>query len=72
MKKFTKHQTLQTRSICDHNCIFKGVILNRTPKTVTIKVDGYRDAKRCKIHTNDEGEFIYPLGRYSMAPVMRA
>lgn len=71
MKKFTAGQTLESRSICDHNCIFTGTVIKRTAKTVTINTR-MKGEKRCKIHTNDEGEFIFPFGQYSMAPVFRA
>lgn len=71
MKTFTTNQQLSTRSICDHDCIFEGVIVKRTAKTVTINTRMKGEA-RCKIHLNDEGEFIFPFGRYSMAPVFRA
>ena len=70
MIKFKQNQELSTRSICDHNCIWAGKVLKRTPKTVTIAIQG--DTKRFKIYDFDGVEFIYPLGRYSMAPVFKA
>ena len=30
------------------------------------------EQKRVKIHSDDRGEFAYPTGRYSMAPIIRA
>lgn len=71
MTKFHVDQNLSTCSICDSNCIFTATVLNRTEKTVTIKtnMDG---VKRCKIHVRDEQEFIFPFGRYSMAPIFTA
>lgn len=71
MNTFTNGQALSTRSIGDSNCIFTGTVIKRTAKTVTVntRMEG---EKRCKIHTNDEGEFIFPFGRYSMCPVFRA
>lgn len=68
---FTAGQQLKARSICDHDCIFEGEVVSRTAKTATIRING--EAKRCKIHVDDDGvEFVYPLGRYSMAPVFSA
>ena len=70
--KFTVGQELSSPSICDSNCIFTGKVLKRTAKTVTIetRMEGVR---RLKIHVNDEGiEFIFPFGRYSMAPTFKA
>jgi len=71
MKTFTEGQKLATRAICDSECVFTGKVVRRTAKTVTIKT-GMMGVKRCKIHTNDEGEFVFPYGRHSMAPVFRA
>jgi len=70
MKTFTNGQKLTARSICNHDCIFEATVIKRTAKTVTINEDGTE--KRCKIHTNNQGEFIYPDGRYSMATIFRA
>lgn len=68
---FTKRQKLETRSLCDSDCIYTAIVIDRTDKTVLIEMDG-KD-KRCKIHLDRDGvEFIYPLGRYSMAPTFRA
>ena len=71
MRVFTDSQQLSSRSACDHNCIFRGVVIKRTAKTVTITT-AMKGETRCKIHTNEEGEFIFPFGRYSMAPIFRA
>lgn len=72
--KFLPGQNLETRSICNHDCIFKAEVISRTEKTVTIKVDG--KIKKLKAHTheniNNGNEFIFPYGRYSMAPVFQA
>ena len=71
MRVFTDSQQLFSRSICDHECIFRGVVIKRTEKTVTITTPR-TGVKRCKIHLNDEGEYIFPFGQYSMAPIFRA
>ena len=70
MKTFKSGTEIKTRSICDHNCIFTAKVIKRTAKTVTIITMG--EERRCKIHVEDNEEFIFPHGRYSMAPVMRA
>ena len=70
--KFEAGMNVSTRSICDHNCIYKGVIISRTEKTVTIKT-AMEGVKRCKIFIDgDGGEYIMPFGKYSMAPSFRA
>ena len=69
--KFQAGQKLQTRSICDHNCIFTGTVVKRTEKTATI--DAGRGEKRCKIyHDTDGAEYVFPFGQFSMAPIFRA
>lgn len=72
MNQFTQGQELSARSIGDHNCVFTSTVIKRTAKTVTIKVHG--ESKRCKIHSDQysNGEYIFPFGRYSMAPIFRA
>ena len=46
-------------------------VVKRTAKFVTFEVEGF-GVKRCAIKTNDQGEFAFPLGSYSMAPCVRA
>ncbi len=70
MQTFTQGQELKSRSICNSDCVFTATVTRRTGKTVTIKVDDTE--KRCKIYQGDNGEYIYPFGRYSMAPIFRA
>lgn len=72
MIQFQVGQKLSTRSIGDHECIFRAEVLKRTAKTLTIndRIDG--TFKRCKIHMNNGIEFIYPYGRYSLAPIFKA
>ena len=70
MRKFEIGKTYTTRSACDHNCIFRHEILNRTVKMVTIKVHG--EIVRRKIHIYDGNEMISPYDTYSMAPVLNA
>lgn len=70
--RFYAGQTVRGRFVCQYDSAFNCDILRRTTKTVLVKVHG-RDVTRCKIHTDNDGrEFIFPLGRYSMAPVFRA
>lgn len=72
MSKLTVDMTLEARSVCDHNCVWYAQVLKRTAKYVTLYV-AHVGNKRCKVHTDEDGnEYVYPLGQYSMAPVMRA
>ena len=71
MRKFEVGQKLETRSICDHDCVYSAVVLKRTAKSVTIKLDDGR-VKNRRVFIYDDRECIMPFGRYSMAPTFRA
>ena len=67
-------------SLCDHECIWRYEITHRTNKMITIKdfhekgekLQTYEE-RRLKIHiSNDDVEYCYPLGKYSMCPVLCA
>mgnify|MGYP001024731405 FL=1 len=68
--RFEVGKTYQTRSICNHDCIFKITITKRTEKFVTVDKRG--ETTRCKIHMIDGKEVIFPYGQYSMCPVFHA
>lgn len=74
MKKFEIGQTYSMRSACMHDCIWSYTITKRTAQTVTI-TDG-KETKTCRIskRTSEyrQAESIYPLGQYSMAPILSA
>jgi hypothetical protein len=70
MKQFEAGKTYQTRSICDHECIFSFTIISRTKKFVTLKAQG--EIKKVGVKDLGEWEWAFPLGRYSMAPMIRA
>lgn len=63
-------QVLKARSACDHNCVFEASVLERKGGSVTVRAEG--TVRRVKIRSDDRGEFIFALGRYSFAPVFRA
>jgi hypothetical protein len=61
---------LKARSICDYECIFTAEVLERKGQFATVKAQG--NTRRVKIYNTGEGEFIYALGKFSMAPIFRA
>lgn len=71
MKKLEINQNLSCHSACDYNTIFTGKVISRTEKTATIAVECF-GIKRVKIFKDENGEYVYPLGRYSMCPIFRA
>ena len=68
---FIVGNTYSTRSICDRNCVFSITVAKRTASTITT-TEGkvFRIAKK---ETEYFGvETIFPEGRYSMAPSIKA
>jgi len=72
-----------TRSICDHECIFRWAVKRRTEKSVWLQsvriaqdgnVEAYGDITRRSIQLDytGEAELVYPSGRYSMCPTLTA
>jgi hypothetical protein len=70
MIAFEIGKTYESRSTCDHDCVFSHEILKRTAKTVTIKVHGEQVRRGITIY--DGEETISPYGKYSMSPILRA
>lgn len=74
MKKFETGKTYSMRSACMHDCIWSYTVTKRTAQTVTI-TDG-KETKTCRIskRTSEhrKAESIYPLGQYSMCPILSA
>ena len=70
MNRFKVHMTYETRSICDHNCIFSFTITRRTEKSVWVEVRG--ELVRRSITVHDGVETFMPFGSYSMAPIVSA
>lgn len=74
MKKFEVGKIYSMRSPCDHECVWTYTVINRTAQTVTI-TDG-KDVKKCrvikKLSEYRGSETIFPLGQYSMAPMLTA
>lgn len=74
MKKFEIGKTYSMRSVCDHNCVWSYKVLSRTASTITI-TDG-KETKKCRINKQyseyRNAETVFPLGRYSMCPILSA
>lgn len=74
MKKFEIGKNYSMRSICDHDCVWTYTVVARTESTVTI-TDG-KETKTCRINKKyseyRNTESVFPLGRYSMCPILSA
>ena len=71
---FVAGRTNTARSIGDSDCVFRFTVSARSARFITLEPDGVhnRRAHRVGIVIRDGVECAYPLGRYSMAPVIRA
>ena len=70
---FQTGTTYAMRWIGDADALTACKVIKRTAKFVTFEVDGFGPVARVAIKTDDQGsELAYPLGRYSMAPCVRA
>lgn len=76
MTKFEIGKKYSISSICNHETTWDYEVVSRTDHTITIKdlFDG--KIKKCRISkglSEYEGyECVYPLGKYSMCPILRA
>ena len=69
MAKFEIGKNYMMNSPCDRGCYWIYKVIARTAKTLTLEdAEGKR---RCKVYERDGKEYALPLGRYSMAPVLR-
>ena len=69
MLKFEVGNIYACRSTCDHDCIWYFRVVDRTKSTITILKD---DEKKPVVKRMNGAESVYPLGNYSMAPVLSA
>lgn len=71
--KFEAGRTYYTRSVCDHECIFRFEVVRRTARSVWIVEPGSSKPPARKAISVWQGvETIKPHGSYSMAPILSA
>jgi hypothetical protein len=69
----TKIQTgsaITATSICDSNCKWTATVIERKGNFITAKIDGETIKKKVNVDYKGE-EYVYLLGKYSMAPVFK-
>lgn len=69
--KFEVGKTYFCRSVCDYDCIWTFKIVSRTEKTIKTEC-GKTLRINAKLTAWDNAEALYPLGQYSMCPVLSA
>ena len=72
--KFEVGKTYSTRSMCDHNCIYRYTVTARRGNKLTLESNtGTRANRMAKILPyKPDVEKCWPMGSYSMAPVISA
>ena len=63
-------QTIKARSLCDYETTFTAQVIERKGAFVTVKAQG--NISRMRVRIDNNGEYVYALGRSSMAPKFRA
>ena len=71
VNQFEAGKEYATRSICNHDCIFRFTVTKRTAKSIWISERGNAPVRR-SIYTYQGEECIKPYGTYSMAPILGA
>lgn len=76
MLKFEVGNIYACRSICNYDCVWYFRVVSRTKSTITILKDGEKNpvVKRINKQVSEtlDAESVYPLGNYSMAPILSA
>lgn len=74
MRKFEVGKTYSMRSACDHNCVWTYTVTARTAQTITLTYG--KESIRCRINKKISeyrgAESVFPIGKYSMAPILSA
>lgn len=76
MTQFTVGKVYTTRFIGDSDLILSYKVIHRTASTVIIEDTKTEEVKKCriikKLSEYRGTESIYPMGQYSMAPILSA
>ena len=74
MKKFEIGETYSVRSACNHECVWTYTVTARTAQTITV-TDG-KEVRKLRISKRVSeyraAESVFPLGQYSLAPILSA
>jgi hypothetical protein len=75
MKQFEVGKTYKCHSIGNWDCVWSYTVTARTAQMVTLLSD-MGEVKKCRIIKGlseiNNTESVYPLGKYSMCPILRA
>lgn len=68
MKKITPNTKITVQFVTDAQLRPEIEVIARTSVTATLKLNDGKIVRR-KIYSNDEREYVFPYGMYSMAPI---
>lgn len=75
MMKFEIGKTYYMRSVCNHEAVWSYTVTARTAQTITLTY-GSNESIRCRINKQISeycgAESVFPIGKYSMAPILSA
>jgi hypothetical protein len=69
MKTIEKNTILKATSVCDSNCVWTAKVIERKGNFITALIQGEIVRKKVNIWNNEE--YVYLLGKYSMAPIFK-
>jgi hypothetical protein len=72
MQRFEVGKTYSCRSACDYECVWNYEVVKRTDKSIMIKRLGQSVTSSRRITNWDNKECIWPMGKGSMQPILRA
>jgi len=69
MKTIQKDSILKATSICDSNCVWFAKVIERKGNFIIAVINN--EIVRKKVNVFNGQEFVYLLGKYSMAPIFK-
>ena len=69
MKTIQKDSILKATSICDSNCVWTAKVIERKGNFIIALID--KNIVRKKVNVFNGEEYVYLLGKYSMAPIFK-
>ena len=69
MTTIQKNSILKATSVCDSNCVWFAKVIERKGNFVVAVINN--EIVRKKVNVFNGQEFVYLLGKYSMAPIFK-
>ncbi len=69
MTTIQKNSILKATSICDSNCVWFAKVIERKGNFIVALIDNQIVRKKVNVFNGEE--YVYLLGKYSMAPIFK-